>query len=148
MATTADAATIDRLNSFLRDELAAVETYREALQGRSVPVGKYEVTLCRRSHEARARALRDQIATLGGLPASSSGMRGAWERLVERGAIALEDQMAVRVLERGEDQLLHDYRVRVRDAEPAVRTFLETKILREEVLTQHMMHDLERRLVS
>ena len=147
MATT-DAATIDRLNSFLRDELAAVETYREALQGRSVSSGKAELKLCQHSHEARARALRDQIATLGGNPASTSGMRGAWERLVERGAAAIEDQMAFRVLEQGEDHLLHDYRARVRDAEPAVRTFLETKILREEVLTQHMMHDLERRLVS
>lgn len=148
MTATADPRTIDRLNSFLRDELAAVETYREALQGRSVSFGKYEVTLCKRSHEARARALRDQIATLGGLPASSSGMRGAWEQVVERGAAAIEDQMAFRVLERGEDQLLHDYRARVHDAEPALRSFLETKILREEVLTQHMMHDLERRLVS
>jgi hypothetical protein len=148
MATTLDAANIDRLNSFLRDELAAVETYREAIHGRSVSLGKVELTLCQRSHEARARALRDQIATLGGQPASSSGMRGPWERLLERGASAIADQMAFRVLERGEDYLLHDYRARVRDAEPALRTFLETKILREEVLTQHMMHDLERRLVS
>ena len=62
--------TIEKLNLFLRDELAAVETYDEALRGRSAATGKRELSLCQRSHERRVAALRTEIAALGGTPAS------------------------------------------------------------------------------
>ena len=47
--------TIDVLNGFLRDELAAIATYGEALHDRSAFSGKTELSTCQRSHEVRAR---------------------------------------------------------------------------------------------
>ena len=50
-------------------------------------------------------ALRAKIVSLGGEPAATSGMTGAWKRLLESGAVAIGEDIAVRVLEREEDHV-------------------------------------------
>jgi hypothetical protein len=143
-----DHITIDILNSFLRDELAAVETYDEALRGRSAFSGKTELSLCQRSHEVRADILRDKIISLGGHAAATSGLTGAWSKLVEAGAVAIGGEMAVRALERGEDNVLHDYWRGIPDVDPEVRAFLQRMILPEEEYTHRTMSDLRRQLTA
>jgi hypothetical protein len=138
--------TIEKLNLFLREELAAVETYDEALRGRSAATGKRELSLCQRSHEKRVAALRMKIAALGGTPASSSGLRGGWEKVLERGAAAVSQDMAVRVLEAGEDRILRDYRETLSTLDTKARDFVVDSILPDEVYTHDLVADLSNRL--
>jgi hypothetical protein len=138
--------TIEKLNLFLRDELAAVATYEEALRGRSAATGKHELSLCQRSHERRVAALRIKITALGGTPASSSGLRGGWEKALERGAAAVSQDMAVRVLEAGEDRILREYRATLPTLEIKAREFVVDSILPDEVYTHDLVADLSSRL--
>ena len=140
--------TIDVLNGFLRDELAAIATYGEALHDRSAVSGKTELSTCQRSHEVRAGILRDKIVSLGGEPAPTAGLAGMWSKLVESGAVAIGSDMAIRALEQGEDHVLRDYRNGISQVDPEVRDFLEQKILPEEEYTHRTLSDLKHRLAS
>jgi hypothetical protein len=140
--------TIDQLNSFLRDELAAVETYDEALHGRSAFSGKTELSLCQRSHEVRAAMLRAKILALGGDPVGHPGIAGAWSRLLEHDATAIGPEMAVRALEQGEDVVLRDYQRGIPRLEPEVRAFLERMVLPEEEFTHRTLSELKDRLAT
>ena len=143
-----DTTTVDKLNFFLRDELAAIETYEEALHDRASFQGKTELSQCQRSHEVRARALRDKIVSLGGKPATTSGFQGAWKKLVEGTAVAIGPEMAIRALENGEDNVLRDYRKGIETSDYEVRTFLEQTCLPEEEYTHRTLSDLKHRLAS
>jgi bacterioferritin (cytochrome b1) len=144
-----ETTTINQLNSFLRDELDAIETYDVALHGRSAFSGKTELSICQRSHEGRATLLRDKIVALGGEPVATAGITGAWHKLVEGGAVALGDDMAIRTLEQGEDHVLRDYRRGLASVEdPEVRSFIERMVLPEEETTHRTMSDLKRQLAS
>jgi hypothetical protein len=138
--------TVDVLNVLLRDELAAVETYGVALHDRSAFSGKTELSRCQRSHEARAAAIRDKILALGGDPAESAGIAGAWSRVIEIGAAAISDEMAIRALEQNEEHVHRDYSTWIPNVTPEVRTFLEQKIWPEEETTYRTMSDLKARL--
>src|SRR5262245_16837462 len=77
-------ATIATLNSLLRGELAAVETYRQALEkveaddaGKAASLRSLEA-----EHREAARQLRDQVVRLGGTPEAGSGAWGAFARAV------------------------------------------------------------------
>ncbi len=140
--------TIDQLNVFLRGELAAVETYAQALRGRSAFSAKTELSTCQRSHEKRAEALKNKIASLGGDPAPTSGIWGTWERAVEAGAVALGENVAISALEQGEDHVLASYRKDIPKLDPELRTFLETMLLPEEERTHRTMSDLKHNLAS
>jgi bacterioferritin (cytochrome b1) len=140
--------TIDKLNSFLRDELAAIETYEEALHGRSAFSGKTELSQCQRSHELRVNVLRDKIVSLGGKPATTSGFQGAWKKLIEGTAVAIGPDTAIRALESGEDNVLRDYRKGIQAMDPDVRTFLERTCLPEEEYTHRTLSELKHRLAS
>jgi hypothetical protein len=137
-----DARTIDGLNCLLRDELAAVETYAEALTCRTSLLGEPDLSQCKRSHEVRMRLLRNKIAALGGNPATSSGLRGVWERMIEEGALTIGDGVAVRALEAGEDQVLRDYRAALPKLDPEVRSFVQRSLLPGEEYTRRTLGHL------
>lgn len=141
-------ATVELLNYLLRDELAAVETYGIALRDRASFSGKTELSRCQRSHEVRADILRDKIVSLGGEPAATSGLIGKWSKLVESGAVAIGEGMAIRALEQGEDHLLQDYRRGIAGVDPEVRLFLERMLFPEEEYTHRTLSDLKHRLAS
>ena len=69
---------------------------------------------------ARAVILREKIVSLGGEPANQSGVAGVWSKLVERGAAAISDDMAIVALEQGEGRVLHDYRAKLSEVPPDV----------------------------
>src|SRR4051794_4764603 len=79
--TTTGAATsavIDRLNKMLRDELAALETYDQALGTfDKYPAAVAELKRIRDDHRESVRVLREHIAEHGGTPSDSSGAWGA-----------------------------------------------------------------------
>ena len=75
-------SSIEQLNSFLRGEMSAVETYRMALDKLDrTSAARDELLVNLKSHEDRVMALQDAIAAAGGTPAKSSGPWGAFAKI-------------------------------------------------------------------
>src|SRR6187402_1524845 len=78
---------VRQLNSFLRGEISAAETYRMAIdkagdsENNAANVGLLREI--QEEHGRAAQAIRDRIRELGGEPSDSSGAWGAWAKLVE-----------------------------------------------------------------
>ena len=142
-STTRGEETIDHLNSFLRGEISAVETYRQALD--KLKTSSYQPTLqeCQRSHEYRAQLLREEIRRRGGTPAESSGPWGAFAKLVEGGAQLFGEKAAIAVLEEGEDRGRDDYRRGLPNLDATGRTFVEQNLLSEQLRTHQALSNLK-----
>ena len=65
-ASSDKSGTISQLNSFLRGELSAAETYRLALDRLEQSEHRPTLVQCSRSHEERARLLTEAILGRGG----------------------------------------------------------------------------------
>jgi bacterioferritin (cytochrome b1) len=128
---------VKKLNEFLKNELAAVETYAQCIDRSSdVPTVQRLIEL-RQSHAHRAGLLKDRIVTLGGKPANSAGMWGGFARMVEGGAKTFGERAALSLLEEGEDKGLREYKKEVHDLTEPTRKFVSTSIIPE----QQRSHD-------
>jgi len=139
-------STVDQLNSFLRGELSAAETYRLALEHLEHSEHRPTLIQCCRSHEERARLLTEAILGRGGDPASSSGAWGQLVRLIERSAAAISQSAAVAVLEEGEDHGRDDYLRDLDELEPSARQLIEFAILPEQRRTHDTIKGVKRAL--
>jgi hypothetical protein len=139
-------ADIAQLNSFLRGELAAVETYDQALSKIDDMQVKEPLRVARTSHERRASLIRQRILVLGGEPAESSGLWGGIAKLVEAGAAAFGTSPAIAALEEGEDRGRDDYRSDLGDLSLETRTFVSSTVLPEQLKTHDLMSALKRQL--
>jgi demethoxyubiquinone hydroxylase (CLK1/Coq7/Cat5 family) len=137
---------VDHLNSFLRGELSAVETYRQALRKLDGFAHRATLEQCARSHEQRARLLSEEVKRLGGDPAKSSGTWGTFAQLVEGGASVFGDKAAVAALEEGEDHGKADYRRDLKDLDEPTRLFVESRVLPEQIRTHDAMSVLKKSL--
>jgi hypothetical protein len=139
-------STIDQLNSFLRGELAAVESYKLALDHMEQTEHRPALVQCSRSHQERARLLTEAILGRGGEPAEGSGAWGSLVRTLERGAAALGERAAVALLEEGEDHGRDDYLRDVDNLEPSARQLIEFAILPEQRRTHDTVRSLKHSL--
>lgn len=135
---------VKTLNSFLRGEISAVETYRQALAKVEQEPIRTELESCLRSHEKRVGVLRSRIETLGGDPATSSGTWGAFAKLVEGSARMLGDKAAVAALEEGEDHGRDDYRRDVDKLDAESRQLVENQVLPEQHRTHQTLSSLKK----
>jgi len=136
---------IDQLNSFLRGELSAVETYDMAIDKLSdEPAICTALKECQTSHARRAGDLRQEVKRLGGSPAESSGVWGSFAKMVEGGAKMFGKSAAVSVLEEGEDHGLKDYRSSKDELTPAVRQFVGKHLLPEQQGTHDRLSQLQK----
>ncbi len=133
---------IDQLNSFLRGERSALDTYDQVLEKAESLVVKTGLKQGRDSHQERVRLLEDKIRSLGGKPADDSGVWGSFAKAVEGGAKLFGVATAVSVLEEGEDHGLKDYQRDLSDLSPGSQTFVRTSLLPK----QQQSHDLLSRL--
>ncbi|HEY4221873.1 MAG TPA: DUF2383 domain-containing protein [Myxococcota bacterium] len=101
---------IEELNSFLRGEISAVETYAIALEKISAPHIHAELVRCQNSHRERVNRLTQKVVALGGDAATQSGVWGAFAKLTEGGARLFGMRAALAALEQGEDHGRDDYR--------------------------------------
>src|SRR5580700_2064111 len=125
-ATITPEKTIATLNTLLRGELAAVETYDQVLAKLTDP-STVALTENRDCHQKRTTALSQRILELGGTTASSSGLWGSLAKLVEGGATIFGKKAALAALEEGEDRGLIDYRAANGCVDPTTQTLLDTK---------------------
>jgi hypothetical protein len=104
---------VRQLNSFLRGEISAAETYRMAID--KVAAGEQQsanVGMLREiqeEHGRAAQAIRDRIRELGGEPSDSSGAWGAWAKFTQGTANLFGDASALKSLKEGEEHGLKDY---------------------------------------
>lgn len=134
---------IDTLNTFLRGEIAAVDTYKQALRRLAYNDSCDDLKECLASHERRVESLRRQIGELGGVPAESSGAWGTFARLFEGDVAALGDEAAITALEEGEDRGLQLYLEDVCKLDRATRKVVEREILPEQLRTHDFLSDLK-----
>jgi uncharacterized protein (TIGR02284 family) len=137
---------VETLNSFLRGEISAVETYRQALGRVSDDTLRGTLEECRQDHEHRVEELRERIRRLGGEPVESSGLWGTFAKLVQGGADLLGDKAAIQALEEGEDHGLHDYQRDVDQVHGEARRFVKMELLPAQKRTHERLSRLKRTL--
>ena len=110
---------VDQLNSLLRGEISAAETYRMAIdKATASPDTAASMGLLREiqeEHGRAAQAVRDRIRELGGEPSDSSGAWGAWAKFTQGTANLFGDAASLKALKEGEEHGLKDYEEGVDD---------------------------------
>lgn len=144
-------AVADQLNSFLRGEMSAVETYRQAIDKLRSSKDQRGVTLLNqlmRSHENRVMQLRDEVVRYGGTPADGSGAWGTFVKLVEGTAELFGEKSAIAALEEGEDHGLKDYREGLEKLDMTTRQWIESVIFPEQKKTHNALRDFKKQLAA
>lgn len=137
---------IESLNTILRGEISAVETYNQALE--RVKDAQIRPVLVEnlRLHQNRCDVLRAHVKGLGGDPATGSGVWGAFAKLVEGGAKLFGDKAAVDALEEGEDRGLATYRKELPKLDPTTAEFVQTQLLAGQEATHRACSTLKKQL--
>ena len=131
METTTLDRCVDQLNSLLRGEISAVETYEQAIE----KVGDEhasDATALRgiaQEHGEAAQSLRDEITRLGGEADDSSGAWGVWAKTIEGTAKLFGDASALKALKEGEEHGLKDYREALDDLDETSRSLVSTLLI-------------------
>jgi uncharacterized protein (TIGR02284 family) len=124
---------VDQLNSLLRGELSAIETYEQALRKLNGPGTDLADQLVHfaAEHSRNADALKARIVTLGGEPATSSGVWGTWSKIVQGSANIFGDGSALKSLKEGEEHGLKDYQDALEDddLDEMSRMLLENELI-------------------
>src|SRR5947207_2768994 len=140
-------SSVDQLNSFLRGEMSAVETYQMALDKVDyISASRDELLLNLKSHQDRVMMLRDAIVQLGGTPADGSGAWGTFAKAIEGGAKAFGEKASVSALEEGEDHGLADYKRGLDDLDPQSRTLVNGTLLPQQQQTHDRLSALKKRI--
>jgi hypothetical protein len=106
-----DAQTADTLNSLLRGELSAVETYDQAVgKFGDHPVAIDKLRLIRDEHAESVRILRELVLRYSGTPSEGSGPWGAFVSAVTGTAKVIGPATVLSTLQQGEEVGIADYR--------------------------------------
>jgi hypothetical protein len=144
-------SSVDQLNSFLRGELSAVETYRMALDKLdATSPSRLEVEACMQSHQQRVQFLREAVIAAGGTPSDSSGPWGVFAKAVEGTAKAFGEKAAIAALEEGEDHGLKGYKDGIDDTDLDVQTrsIVTSQLLPAQQATHNRMSSLKKQMRS
>lgn len=129
---------IEKLNSFLRGERSAVETYNQAIEKLDDdPHTQQRLRSLCDSHNARVGMLASRIRALGGKPDETSGAWGSFAKLVEGGAKLFGKSAAIAALEEGEDHGKRLYADNMDELSADTKEFIRSQIIPE----QHRTHD-------
>lgn len=107
--------TADQLNSLLRGELSAVETYNQALERMKDFQACAELRRIESEHREAVSLLRQKIMQLGAQPSATSGPWGAWAQMVTGAAKVFGEEAVLKALKEGEEHGLKDYEAAVED---------------------------------
>jgi uncharacterized protein (TIGR02284 family) len=106
----------DTLNRLLRGELAATETYLQAMDKWGAEAGAAELRRLHDEHRDCANTLRQHVHTHGGKPDQGSGTWGAWAKAVEGTAKLFGNASAIKALKEGEEHGIKDYESALQEA--------------------------------
>ena len=124
---------VRQLNSLLRGEISAAETYRMAIDKvADSAAGAPNAGLLREIQEEHGRAaqgLRDRIRELGGEASDSSGAWGAWAKTVQGTMNLFGDASALKSLKEGEEHGLKDYNEALDDVDASSRQMIQNQLI-------------------
>jgi len=109
MPTTATTTDVTALNSLLRGEMSAIETYRQALEKAGSEPGAQDLHTFAKEHRDAADQLWHHVEQHGGKPSEGSGAWGAWAKAVEGTAKLFGNAAALKALKDGEEHGLKEY---------------------------------------
>jgi len=122
--------TTDLLNSLLRGELAATETYQQALPKLEGTPGYEELRHIHKEHREAANTLRQHVHKVEGRPDQGSGAWGAFAKAVEGTAKVFGVDAALKALKEGEEHGIKEYGEALDDGLPSeCRNLIETTLL-------------------
>jgi uncharacterized protein (TIGR02284 family) len=101
--------TIDQLNSLLRGEISATETYTLALEKLPNDVTLEEIRRLRDDHRSAANTWRQHIHQFGGEPVQGSGAWGLFAKATQGVATIFGKEAVLKTLKEGEERGLTDY---------------------------------------
>ena len=130
-AATAPPA-IELLNSLLRGEISAAETYRMAIDRVAGSDSQANAALLREiqeEHGRAAQAVRDRIRELGGHATESSGAWGAWAKTVQATMNLFGDSSSLKALKEGEEHGLKDYNDAVSALDPTSQELVQNQLI-------------------
>jgi uncharacterized protein (TIGR02284 family) len=111
---------VTQLNSLLRGEISAAETYKQAIDKVGADHADSAKVLrgIQDEHGRAAQSIRERIRNLGGEAADSSGAWGVWAKTVQ-GTMSLfgGDAGALKALKEGEEHGLKDYHEALTDVD-------------------------------
>jgi uncharacterized protein (TIGR02284 family) len=121
----------DTLNSLLRGELSAVETYQQALTKLSDEPGALDLRRIEAEHREAVNLLRQHILDHGDQPDSSSGAWGAWAKAVTGTAQVFGKAAALKALKEGEEHGIKSYEnaLKDKDLDAEARMLIESTLL-------------------
>lgn len=134
--------TIEVLDSLLRGELSAIETYSQAIHKFPDSAAHAKLQAMRSDHLESVETLREMITDLGGDPSTDSGPWGGFAKSVEGAAALFGDSAAMAALKQGEEHGIGEYEDALtdRDLDSEIK-----EVIREELLPPLREHivDLE-----
>ena len=103
---------VEQLNSLLRGEISAAETYKMAIDkvGGDRQREGMQLRAIAQEHGDHAQRLRDEVRRAGGEADDASGTWGAYAKTIEAAASLFGDAAALKALKEGEEHGLKDYR--------------------------------------
>lgn len=137
---------IEQLNSFLRGEISAVETYEQCIDKIDSPSVVQQLRSLQMSHQSRVKLLRERILSLGGQPSQEAGLWGGIAKLVEGGASVFGEAPAVSALEEGEDHGLADYRRDLTKLSAEQQMFVREQLIPEQQRTHDVLSSIDSRM--
>ena len=122
---------VGTLNSLLRGELAATETYQQALAKVGNDPKAADLRRIHVEHRTAANTLRQHVHGHGGKPDQDSGVWGAFAKAIEGAATLLGNKAALKALKEGEERGIKDYEAAIKDETlPAdCKTLISTQLL-------------------
>jgi len=119
------------LNSLLRGELSATETYQQALAKVDGGAGTTELRRLHDEHRDAANTLRQEIHQFGGKPEQGSGAWGAFAKAIEGTAKLFGQTAALKALKEGEEHGIKDYEnsLQEKDLPEEAKTLIRTQLL-------------------
>lgn len=131
MAQTPATKGIEQLNSLLRGEISAVETYEQAIRkvGEDRASDGTQLRAIAQEHGEHAQRIREEVRRLGGEPENSSGAWGAYAKTIEGVAKLFGDASALKALKEGEEHGLKDYREALDDVDESSRRLISEVLI-------------------
>jgi len=137
-----------KLTECLQGELSAVETYELALKSVNHVGLHHTLQEILTSHARRTEVVAEKIKRLGAEPPTSSGIWGAFAKVVQSGADLLGERAAIAALEEGEDRGLKLYTENLDTCNYKTRSFIQTNLLPEQQRTHELCRSLKQYMAS
>lgn len=122
---------INACNKLLRGEIAAIETYIQAMDKFESSEESPILLKILQDHQESATDLRNHVTEMGAVPETESGIWGTFAKAVEGTAKLLGDSPAITALKAGEEHGIQDYEIALDsgDLMPAAEAIIREKLL-------------------